>query len=201
MVAWPSPQEPVPAWNQGLGLVSALDLSVSWGRNPTGRTPTREPVATCAETWRPGSQTAISSASASAPGALGRIPLGPMSPISNSASSFPTRCAARVSSPVSVRRPCGAFAGAEGLHSAPEFIRRVRDSATCTTHPYSWLTQPRERRPTIMKVKDLHTSDVRACGPDTNLAAAAQIMWDCDCGIVPVVEDQKVVGEIGRAHV
>src|SRR5262245_54511664 len=90
----------------------------------------------------------------------------------------------------------GASAGAEGLHSAPEFIRRVRDSAACTTHPYSWLEQPRERRRTIMKVKDLHTSDVRACSPDTNLAAAAQIMWDCDCGIVPVVEDQKVVGVI-----
>ena len=40
-----------------------------------------------------------------------------------------------------------------------------------------------------MKVKDLQTSDVHACGPDTNLAAAAQIMWDCDCGVVPVVDD------------
>ena len=38
-----------------------------------------------------------------------------------------------------------------------------------------------------MKVKDLQTSDVRACNTDTNLAKAAQIMWDCDCGVVPVV--------------
>jgi CBS domain-containing protein len=48
-----------------------------------------------------------------------------------------------------------------------------------------------------MKVKDLQTSDVRACSPDTNLATAAQIMWDCDCGAVPVVdEDRTLIGMV-----
>jgi CBS domain-containing protein len=48
-----------------------------------------------------------------------------------------------------------------------------------------------------MKVRDLQTSDVQAVGPDTNLAAAAQIMWECDCGVVPVVDEQRhVVGMI-----
>lgn len=42
-----------------------------------------------------------------------------------------------------------------------------------------------------MKVRDLQTSDVRAVNPDTNLAVAAQIMWDCDCGAVPVVEENR----------
>jgi CBS domain-containing protein len=42
-----------------------------------------------------------------------------------------------------------------------------------------------------MKVRDLQTSDVQAVGPDTNLAAAAQIMWECDCGVVPVVDDNR----------
>jgi CBS domain-containing protein len=42
-----------------------------------------------------------------------------------------------------------------------------------------------------MKVRDLQTSDVRSCGPDTNLAAAAQIMWECDCGAVPVIDDSR----------
>ena len=42
-----------------------------------------------------------------------------------------------------------------------------------------------------MKVKDLQTTDVHTCGPDTNLAAAAQIMWDTDCGVVPVVDDNR----------
>jgi CBS domain-containing protein len=44
-----------------------------------------------------------------------------------------------------------------------------------------------------MKVKDLQTSDVRTCSPDTNLAAAAQIMWECDCGVVPVVDDDHML--------
>jgi CBS domain-containing protein len=44
-----------------------------------------------------------------------------------------------------------------------------------------------------MKVKDLQTSDVRACSPGTNLATAAQIMWDCDCGVVPVVDDDRTL--------
>src|SRR5262245_1021532 len=44
-----------------------------------------------------------------------------------------------------------------------------------------------------MKVKDLQTTDVQSCGPDTNLSAAAQIMWDCDCGVVPVVDHDKTL--------
>ena len=44
-----------------------------------------------------------------------------------------------------------------------------------------------------MKVKDLQTSDVRACTSDTNLAAAAQIMWECDCGVVPVVDENRTL--------
>lgn len=48
-----------------------------------------------------------------------------------------------------------------------------------------------------MTVKDLLTSDVKSCSADTDLATAAQIMWDCDCGIVPVVNDErKVIGMI-----
>lgn len=48
-----------------------------------------------------------------------------------------------------------------------------------------------------MKVKDLQTSDVRAVSPDSNLATAAQIMWDCDCGVVPVVDvDQTLLGMV-----
>lgn len=48
-----------------------------------------------------------------------------------------------------------------------------------------------------MKVRDLQTSDVQSCSPDTNLAAAAHIMWECDCGVVPVVdENRNVIGMI-----
>lgn len=48
-----------------------------------------------------------------------------------------------------------------------------------------------------MKVKDLMTTDVKRCSPDTNLAAAARIMWEGDCGAVPVTDERgHVVGVI-----
>jgi CBS domain-containing protein len=48
-----------------------------------------------------------------------------------------------------------------------------------------------------MTAKDLMRSDVKSCGADMDLAAVAKIMWDCDCGTVPVVnEERKVIGMI-----
>ena len=48
-----------------------------------------------------------------------------------------------------------------------------------------------------MKIKEIMTSDVKCCSLDTNLAAAARIMWEVDCGAVPVTDNQgKVVGVI-----
>ena len=44
-----------------------------------------------------------------------------------------------------------------------------------------------------MKVKDLMTSDVKSCSPATNLASAAKIMWEGDCGAVPVTDDRGTV--------
>ena len=40
-----------------------------------------------------------------------------------------------------------------------------------------------------MKVRDLMTSDVEACRPDTDLAAVAKMMWDRDCGFIPVIDN------------
>lgn len=46
-----------------------------------------------------------------------------------------------------------------------------------------------------MKVRDLMTSDVKHCGVSDSLNSAAQIMWENDCGCVPVVDEQtRVVG-------
>ena len=47
-----------------------------------------------------------------------------------------------------------------------------------------------------MKVKDLMTVEPRTCVPGTNLAAAAALMLDGDCGILPVVDDGKLVGVV-----
>jgi CBS domain-containing protein len=47
-----------------------------------------------------------------------------------------------------------------------------------------------------MRVQELMVRDVAVCSPETDLARAARIMWERDCGALPVVVDQKVVGII-----
>lgn len=48
-----------------------------------------------------------------------------------------------------------------------------------------------------MKVKDVMSAEVRTCSPNNDLGRAAQIMWEGDCGIVPVVEpDDYLVGVV-----
>jgi CBS domain-containing protein len=48
-----------------------------------------------------------------------------------------------------------------------------------------------------MTAKDLMTATVKSCGADADLASVAKIMWDCDCGTVPVVnEERRVIGMI-----
>ena len=37
-----------------------------------------------------------------------------------------------------------------------------------------------------MEVRRIMTSNVAACRPETNLAAAAGLMWRHDCGAIPV---------------
>ena len=39
-----------------------------------------------------------------------------------------------------------------------------------------------------MKVSELMTTNVVTCAPGTNLAEAAKLMWDHDCGILPIVD-------------
>jgi CBS domain-containing protein len=48
-----------------------------------------------------------------------------------------------------------------------------------------------------MKVLDSMIEAVKVCGPETNLAAAAALMWENDCGVLPVVDpDNTLVGII-----
>jgi CBS domain-containing protein len=48
-----------------------------------------------------------------------------------------------------------------------------------------------------MKIREIMTSDVKTCRPETNLAEAVNIMWERDCGVLPVVKsDGKVSGMI-----
>lgn len=44
-----------------------------------------------------------------------------------------------------------------------------------------------------MKIRDLMTKTVACCRPETNLAAAGELMWQSDCGILPVIDEQNRV--------
>ena len=48
-----------------------------------------------------------------------------------------------------------------------------------------------------MKVKEVMTAGPKACMPETSLADAAALMWENDCGALPVVNvEDKVVGMV-----
>lgn len=48
-----------------------------------------------------------------------------------------------------------------------------------------------------MKISEIMTRDVHTCTPTDTLATAAQIMWENDCGAVPVVDREgRLVGII-----
>lgn len=44
-----------------------------------------------------------------------------------------------------------------------------------------------------MKVQEIMTRDVGYCGPKASLADVAKLMWDKDCGVVPVVDAERKV--------
>lgn len=47
-----------------------------------------------------------------------------------------------------------------------------------------------------MKVKDIMTADLQTCDPQMSAAAAAGLMWDGDCGFLPVVEAGRLLGVV-----
>jgi CBS domain-containing protein len=69
----------------------------------------------------------------------------------------------------------------------------------------SQLSKGKQKRPTArsplqrVTVERLMTKDVDTCTPEDSVARAAQIMWERDCGCVPVIAsdgDRRVVGMI-----
>lgn len=47
-----------------------------------------------------------------------------------------------------------------------------------------------------MKVSEIMTKKAVSIGSQEPVSAAAKLMWDCDCGAVPVIENDKVIGMI-----
>lgn len=48
-----------------------------------------------------------------------------------------------------------------------------------------------------MKVKDIMVRAAASCAPRTNLGAAVEILWNRNCGILPIInEEEKVIGVV-----
>lgn len=47
-----------------------------------------------------------------------------------------------------------------------------------------------------MKVREIFTESPAVCTPDTTLASAGWLMWENDCGFLPVIDDGKVISVI-----
>ncbi len=45
-----------------------------------------------------------------------------------------------------------------------------------------------------MRVEDLMAKDIRTCTPETRLNEAVRLMWEADCGCVPVIAAGRIVG-------
>jgi CBS domain-containing protein len=45
-----------------------------------------------------------------------------------------------------------------------------------------------------MQVFDVMTPGPRTCAPETTIAEAADLMWQADCGVLPVVREGKICG-------
>jgi CBS domain-containing protein len=48
----------------------------------------------------------------------------------------------------------------------------------------------------MLKVIDVMTRTPFYCSPGTNLGSAAELLWKQNCGILPIVDSQKVVGVV-----
>ncbi len=47
-----------------------------------------------------------------------------------------------------------------------------------------------------MIVERIMTRELACCGPNDTLERAAQLMWDHDCGILPVIDGGRLVGVV-----
>jgi CBS domain-containing protein len=48
----------------------------------------------------------------------------------------------------------------------------------------------------VMQIAEVMTPGPIACAPDTTVAEAAHLMWEGDCGVLPVVSDRTLKGVV-----
>src|SRR5690606_29437634 len=75
-----------------------------------------------------------------------------------------------------------------------EDAKVARRTALVTARSFS---PPHPTGGVAMRVQELMTKEVQTCQPHHTLAEPARLMWECDCGVVPVVDDaRRVVGMV-----
>jgi CBS domain-containing protein len=53
------------------------------------------------------------------------------------------------------------------------------------------------RKDESMKVEELMTQDVKACAPQDSLSRVAELLWEIDIGVLPVIDaEERVVGMV-----
>jgi len=48
----------------------------------------------------------------------------------------------------------------------------------------------------VMQIAEVMTPGPITCAPDTTVAEAAHLMWEGDCGVLPVVRDRELIGVV-----
>lgn len=47
-----------------------------------------------------------------------------------------------------------------------------------------------------MRIQDCMSTEVQICGPDHSIRDAANLMRDCDCGVIPIAENDTLIGVV-----
>lgn len=77
------------------------------------------------------------------------------------------------------------------FHEEPGTEGPQASSVTVTARASRAPTPSRRR---MVKIRDLMTSNPATCSPRESVAAALARMWEHDCGILPVVDEGRIIG-------
>lgn len=83
-------------------------------------------------------------------------------------------------------------------HEGEKAGETLREAAQCLTHTLNDLigSHMNHSAGLLTNVRSLMMTHVRTCQPEDALSRAAQLMWEGDCGAIPVVRDDAVVAFI-----
>lgn len=97
-----------------------------------------------------------------------------------------------------LEKETGATLENRASRAGKKVARTVRETAHSLTRILKELLAERINHSSglLTNVRSLMTTHVRTCRPDDSLTRAAQLMWETDCGALPVVDDENAVGVV-----